>query len=239
MKRLDFRLLAAGLLILGCNGVPRRPSQVPPPKILAPSPQETVHATIIEERGTNICIDDPNLAPTVAPKIAEYKDLEREKKELLAVSDQDPRAAARIAEIRGVLRELLAQINAAINQEYEVKAIDFIELNNTALSTESEARLKLIRPKLDALCKSKRPVIVYGYGCFIGTEEDTKIISKRRADAIKEWIRKNTNCSIKLLLTRGVGIAISRDDIERSDVTETEKAQLLALSRHAEIFIHK
>jgi outer membrane protein OmpA-like peptidoglycan-associated protein len=160
------------------------------------------------------------------------------------VAEFEARKASLTPEERQKRNEWVRKLNAATDrllQEVNVRAniypIDFVEVNQTHLTTQGKETLKQIQQELSSACNSGREIVIKGYGCHLGGQKKTLEKSRQRAATIADWIRTNTECKAFQVAAEGRGIDPRvRHLIGRTDPEALAQA---AHTRNAFVFILK
>lgn len=145
----------------------------------------------------------------------------------------------KILKLQHEIDKIINEEYRIIEKEYEIKKVDFVTIDRTTIPEEEKKALKELTNDLINLCNSNKTIIIYGYGCFIGSEKKTMNISSLRAQIIADWITNNTNCLNTNIRHEGLGIYIKRDEVKPYVKSERQLRKILSASRHVEIFLPK
>lgn len=135
--------------------------------------------------------------------------------------------------------QLAREIEATILERYIVTKIDFVEVNNANLTSVAETALNNLKPDLNRTCAERRPIRVYGFGCYLGSPKATLTVSNNRSQTVRNWIIRHTSCTAALIDTRGFGLAINQQEVEAEKLTSEERDTILSEARHAVLYINR
>lgn len=143
-------------------------------------------------------------------------------------------------EIRQAIKKMYAiskQKYEIIKSQYDIVTIDFKDFNRVDIPEQEKEKLEKIKQSLDNICKLKKRVIIYGFGCYKGKKNQILSVSRHRAKNIHDWIIKNTKCPNrpKRVFYKGLGIYLTEEDIK--NFSDKSKEDLVSRSRCAKIFL--
>lgn len=184
-----------------------------------------------------------NTGNPVLKKELDEKDgiIQKHEKELDEISKQPPHIERdeRISEIKASIDRLIEEEYRAIEDKYRIYRIDFIKFDNKKILPEGKKILENLVGDFNTVCQRNKKILVFGFGCDIGTDEKIKKISKERAENIADWIDKNAKCSNKYIIYEGLGIGLKDEDTKNSSISKKELEEIRSKSRHADILVPK
>lgn len=161
----------------------------------------------------------------------EFAGLESRKDELEAQEQDRYRALASLLAKQRKKRE------EEIEASYRKHVVEFKKLNLFLIPPDAQQALQEMRGEIEEVCKSRRNLIILGFGCSKGPVEATERISGLRAQSVGDWLLANASCQRSDIFIQGLGVELPEADITAIDPLDLEP--LLEASRHALLLMPK
>lgn len=242
------------LLAAGCSSTQPQPV-VPAPVTALASPAERAAMDVEREktlRAARELIDaEGGAAPrTLRESVAAVEIEQREVNRLTRERDclkkhadcatRPGRTAAQSEADLAVAQQLLSEFHARLQQELAAVAdlhrVPFRTLNATRLRRDGIDALQHVMAALHEQRRSCTKVLVLGFGCAVGTDEQNLRVSQRRADAVAAQLRSASVARCPIAVD-GRGIAIPEATIADHHLTPAERERVLEGSREVVVLI--